>query len=293
MNRRRNGRRKPYFGSVRFFRHLILTTIALLIIIPTGLAVYFGMQYKKITRDNYQLGSDIETLKSQIEEFKNRQPAVEPKQESVQVSSDEYGEILVDANSWELILVNDSHPLSPDFTVKLTEIQAGQSVDTRIVKDLKDMLAAAADEGYQLHVYSAFRDMKKQQSLFNDCLKRLQAGGMGYQDAFYGSKARIALPGTSEHQTGLVVDVASKDYFYLDEERGNQEEAVWLAKNSYLYGFIQRYPQHKESVTGIVYEPEHYRYVGKTVAKFLTKNDLVLEEFYDILKNRGAANKTN
>lgn len=291
MSMRRNGRRKPYFGSVRFFRHLILTTIALLIVIPTGLAIYFGMQYKKITGESHELQAEIVALKGQVEEILSSQSAAEPEPEAVQVSSDEYGEILVDANSWELMLVNDSHPLSPDFKVKLAEIQPGASVDARIINDLRDMLAAADEEGYQLHVYSAYRDMKKQQSLFNDCLKRLQAEGVDYQDAFYESKARIALPGTSEHQTGLVVDVAAKDYFYLDEARGNQAEAIWLAKNSYRYGFIQRYPEHKEKITGIIYEPEHYRYVGKTVAEFLTENDLVLEEFYDILKKRGTANK--
>ncbi len=144
-------------------------------------------------------------------------------------------------------------------------------MDARIARDLQDMMAAADNAGYQLHIYSSFRDLKRQQSLFNDCLKRLQEEGLDYQQSFYESKARLALPGTSEHQTGLAVDIAPKAYFYLDEERD---------------------PKDKENITGIRYEPEHFRYVGKAVAKFLTENDLVLEEFYEILQS-GTSEKTD
>ncbi len=289
MNKRKNRKPEPYFGSVRFFRHLILTVIALLIIIPTSLAVYFRVQNKTLMKESYELFNENVELRNQANDAKNSQPVKET--EPVQVSSAKYGEILVDQNSWELILVNDIHPLSPRFKPELVEVQPGQSVDERIVGDLKDMMAAAEGEGYQLHIYSAFRDLKRQQSLFNDCLKRLQEEGMDYQQAFYESKARIALPGTSEHQTGLAVDIASKAYSYLDEDRGKQKETVWLAENCYRFGFVLRYPKDKENITGIRYEPEHFRYVGKTVAKFLTENDLVLEEFYDLLKKDGRSEK--
>lgn len=289
MNKRKNRKPEPYFGSVRFFRHLILTVIALFIIIPTSLAVYFKVQNKTLMKESYELFNENVELRNQANDAKNSQPVKET--EPVQASSAKYGEILVDQNSWELILVNDIHPLSPRFKPELVGVQPGQSVDGRIVGDLKDMMAAAEGEGYQLHIYSAFRDLKRQQSLFNDCLKRLQEEGMDYQQAFYESKARIALPGTSEHQTGLAVDIASKAYSYLDEDRGKQKETVWLAENCYRFGFVLRYPKDKENITGIRYEPEHFRYVGKTVARFLTENDLVLEEFYDLLKKDGASEK--
>jgi D-alanyl-D-alanine carboxypeptidase len=289
MNKRKNSRRKPYFGSVRFFRHLILTTIALLIIIPAGMALYFKEQNKRLVKESYGLYSENLALQSQSDMAKNSEAVKET--EPVQLSSGKYGEILVDTSSWELLLVNDTHPLSPQFKVNLVEIQPGQSVDARIVKDLQDMMAAAENEGYQLHIYSSFRDLKRQQSLFNDCLKRLQEEGLDYQQSFYESKAKLALPGTSEHQTGLAVDIAPKAYFYLDEERGGQKEAVWLAENSCRFGFVLRYPKDKENITGIRYEPEHFRYVGKTVAKFLTENDLALEEFYDILQKSNTLKK--
>lgn len=290
MNKRKKSRPEPYFGSVRFFRHLILTVIVLLIVIPTSVAVYFKVQNKKLMKESYELLNENVELRSQADDVKNSPPVKET--EPVQVSSAKFGEILVDQNSWELILVNDIHPLSPKFKPNLVEVQPGQSVDARIVSDLKDMMSAAESEGYQLHIYSAFRDLRKQQSLFNDCLKGLQEEGMDYQQAFYESKARIALPGTSEHQTGLAVDIASKAYSYLDEDRGKQKETVWLAENCYRFGFVLRYPKDKENITGIRYEPEHFRYVGKTVAKFLTENDLVLEEFYDLLKKDSTSEKS-
>ncbi|MFT4004764.1 MAG: M15 family metallopeptidase [Lacrimispora sp.] len=244
MNKRKKSRPEPYFGSVRFFRHLILTVIVLLIVIPTSLAVYFRVQNKKLMKGSYELLNENVELRSQADDVKNSPPVKET--EPLQVSSAKFGEILVDQNSWELILVNDIHPLSPRFKPDLVEVQPGQSVDARIVSDLKDMMSAAESEGYQLHIYSAFRDLKRQQSLFNDCLKGLQEEGMDYQQAFYESKARIALPGTSEHQTGLAVDIASKAYSYLDEDRGKQKETVWLAENCYRFGFVLRYPKDKE-----------------------------------------------
>lgn len=291
MNKRKNGKPEPYFGSVRFFRHLILTVIVLLIVVPAGLAVYFRVQNTSLLKESYELFNENVELRNQANDLKNSRQVKETEPEPVSVSSAKYGEILVDQNSWELLLVNDTHPLSPKYKPELVEVQPGQSVDARIVSDLKDMMAAAESDGYELHIYSAFRDLKKQQSLFNDCLKRLQEEGMDYQQSFYESKARIALPGNSEHQTGLAVDIASKAYSYLDEDRGKQKETVWLAENCSRFGFVLRYPRDKENITGIRYEPEHLRYVGKTVAKFLADNDLVLEEFYDLLKKDGTSEK--
>ncbi|WP_313187177.1 M15 family metallopeptidase [Lacrimispora sp.] len=290
MNKRKNSRRKPYFGSIRFFRHLILTTIALLILIPMSLAVYFKVQNKKLEKESYGLYTENLALQSRADMAENSETVKE--KEPVPLTLRKYGEILVDTSSWELLLVNDTHPINPEFKVKLVEVQPGQSVDARIAKDLQDMMAAAENAGYQLHIYSSFRDLKRQQSLFNDCLKRLQEEGLDYQQSFYESKARLALPGTSEHQTGLAVDIAPKAYFYLDEERGGQKEAQWLAENCSRFGFVLRYPKDKENITGIRYEPEHFRYVGKTMAKFLTENDLVLEEFYEILQS-GTPEKTD
>ena len=87
-----------------------------------------------------------------------------------------------------------------------------------------------------------------------------------------------AKPGHSEHQTGLAVDImgSNNDYNLFAESK----EFEWMKNNAYKYGFILRYPEHKENITGFKYEPWHYRYVGKDVAKYIYENKLSLEEYF-------------
>ncbi len=89
----------------------------------------------------------------------------------------------------------------------------------------------------------------------------------------------IAIPGTSEHQTGLALDIVSSSYQLLNKEQENTPEQKWLIENSYKYGFILRYPSDKTNITGIEYEPWHYRYVGKETAKEITERGICLEEY--------------
>ena len=88
-----------------------------------------------------------------------------------------------------------------------------------------------------------------------------------------------AKPGHSEHQTGLAVDVEGSNHDYDDFE--NSKEFAWMKKNAHLFGFILRYPEGKTTITGFKYEPWHYRYVGKDVAKIIYEENLTLEEYYD------------
>ena len=91
----------------------------------------------------------------------------------------------------------------------------------------------------------------------------------------------VALPGASEHQTGLAIDFAYyENGIYNDDVKENDKEAIWLKNNAWKYGFILRYPKGKESVTGYNFEPWHFRFVGLKLAKYLFKNDLTLEEYY-------------
>lgn len=91
----------------------------------------------------------------------------------------------------------------------------------------------------------------------------------------------VALPGASEHQTGLAIDFAYyENGIYNDDVKENDKEAIWLKNNAWKYGFILRYPKGKEDVTGYNFEPWHFRFVGLKLAKYLFKNDLTLEEYY-------------
>lgn len=91
-------------------------------------------------------------------------------------------------------------------------------------------------------------------------------------------------PGTSEHHTGLALDIVSQNYQLLDEEQENTPEQQWLMHNSYKYGFILRYPNDKSKITGIHYEPWHYRYVGKEIAKEIYEQGICLEEYLENLQ---------
>ena len=95
------------------------------------------------------------------------------------------------------------------------------------------------------------------------------------------SSHTIAVPGASEHQVGLALDIVCSTYYRLDEAFGDTEAGKWLAENSYQYGFILRYPKDKEEITGIEYEPWHFRYVGKEAAKEMTEQKLTLEEYVE------------
>lgn len=140
-------------------------------------------------------------------------------------------------------------------------------------KALETMFAAAKTQNLHLAGVSAYRSYQTQQSLFHNYVKN---------DGLENAKTYSALPGTSEHETGLAIDVttadgacAAKDCF------GDTEEAKWLAKHSYEYGFIIRYPKGKENITGYKYEAWHIRYVGKEVAKELFEKGITLEEYYN------------
>ena len=89
----------------------------------------------------------------------------------------------------------------------------------------------------------------------------------------------MAKPGTSEHQVGLALDIVSSEYQELDEAQMETEDQKWLMENSWKYGFILRYPMDKSEITGIIFEPWHYRYVGKKAAKEITEQNLTLEEY--------------
>ena len=104
---------------------------------------------------------------------------------------------------------------------------------------------------------------------------------MGYSQAEAEELAAkvVAVPGTSEHQLGLAVDIVSTDYYVLDESQATTKTQQWLMEHCWEYGFILRYPDDKSEITGIIYEPWHYRYVGTAVSLPLRDSGLCLEEY--------------
>ncbi|QHI73962.1 D-alanyl-D-alanine carboxypeptidase family protein [Aminipila terrae] len=182
-------------------------------------------------------------------------------------------------NDWNLILVNPWNKVPDNFGVELTKLKNGQSVDKRIYPELQEMLDAARGEGLSPVICSSFRTMEKQQYLFNNQVNKYVARGYSPEQARNEAAKWVAVPGTSEHQTGLAVDIVSTRYQSLDKKQEETAEQQWLMKNCYKYGFILRYPSDKGNFTGIGYEPWHYRYVGKEAAKQIMEKGICLEEY--------------
>ena len=140
---------------------------------------------------------------------------------------------------------------------------------------LEDMFAAAKEAGYELWVKTAYRSYKNQYDTYTWVLKYC-----GVQEAVY----YHAVPGKSEHQTGLAVDIVCEASNY-ENDLGFEKtkEYTWLKENCYKYGFILRYMDGMEHITGYNYEPWHYRYVGVELATYLTEHKMTLEEYYNAL----------
>ena len=200
----------------------------------------------------------------------------------------------IDITEWQYMLVNASHPLDPidyapetmaylNMTGEETDIQTAHSdyrcpVDLRIAQALVDFTQGCKAAGLPVYLSSGYRSYSEQQYLFN------RKVGQGYSEEV--AKTIVAYPGTSEHQTGLSCDIT--DYYRETKDSSLAQTATyqWLCDHCTEYGFVVRYPEDKsgsaDSITGIIYEPWHFRYVGVDAAKYMTENNLCLEEFVEL-----------
>lgn len=188
-------------------------------------------------------------------------------------------------NQWKLLLVNSENKIPEDYNIELEKIETNQYVDIRIAKNLRNMLNDARKLGLDPIICSSYRTMEKQTELYNKKVKEYIKRGYGNKKAKQIAAKWVAIPGNSEHQTGLAVDIVSKKYQILNERQADTETQQWLMENCYDYGFILRYPKEKNNITKITYEPWHYRYVGRENAKKIKENNLCLEEYIQYLKN--------
>lgn len=186
-------------------------------------------------------------------------------------------------NDWQLVLINKQHPVPSDYSFTLGNISGNMQCDERIIGDLKAMFQAAKDDGVNLIVCSPYRDYNRQTVLFNRKIDNYMAKGYSYLEAYKIASVTVTVPGASEHQIGLAVDIISDQYSQLNMGFGKTEAGMWLKEHSKEYGFILRYPEGKEYITGIQYEPWHFRYVGKTAATIIMNQGITLEELIENL----------
>ena len=180
---------------------------------------------------------------------------------------------------WMLLLVNPWNPLPEDFTCTRTQLANGQSVDERCYPDLQAMMDGCRAAGLSPTICSSYRTQEKQEQLYQNKVDRLAAQGWSLEEAKVEAAKSVAIPGTSEHQLGLAVDIVDLSYQLLDEGQEDTPVQRWLMAHCAEYGFILRYPTDKGAVTGVGYEPWHYRYVGKDAAKEIMEKDITLEEY--------------
>lgn len=189
------------------------------------------------------------------------------------------------AEDWRLVLINKQHPIPADYAFTLgpiKTIKGEMQCDERIIEDLLAMMQAAyEDDGIILGICSPYRDLNWQTVLFNRKIKAYMGKGMSYMDAYARSSQTVTVPGASEHQIGLAVDMVSDTYQELDEGFAETDAGIWLKEHCSEYGFILRYPEGKEHITSIEFEPWHFRYVGKEAASIIMEENLCLEEFWD------------
>lgn len=177
----------------------------------------------------------------------------------------------IDINSWEYVLVNAEHSIG-EYVPELGEFE-GQKLDQRILEPMQKFVADARAEGLSVFLSSGYRGYEEQQYLFNRKLEQ------------YGEEQAatiVSRPGTSEHQTGLACDITDKYYEMKNESLENTALYQWMCKHCQEYGFIVRYPKDKEEITGIIYEPWHFRYVGVEAATYMAEHKLCLEEFVEM-----------
>ena len=181
-----------------------------------------------------------------------------------------------------LILINRDHPVPKDLDYKLVQIEDEFYIDERVLTDLKAMLSDAKDAGYDLVICSAWRSLELQETLYHNKIDEYLSYGYAFSEAQEQAAFWVALPGTSEHEVGLAVDIVSEWYQHLTHDQANTAEQQWLMEHCHEYGFILRYPEDKQEITQIGYEPWHYRYVGKVAAKDIMSSGLCLEEYLDV-----------
>ena len=184
---------------------------------------------------------------------------------------DPSGKPRIQLDDWKYILANASHSVEQyePRTEQIEEIE----LDYRIIEPMQQFVDAARNEGLNVVLASGYRSYDTQSMLYEAKV------------AEYGEeRGRMIVnpPGTSEHQTGLAADITDAYYEIKKQELEYTDLFQWMQAHCQEYGFIVRYPKGKEEITGIIFEPWHFRYVGKEAAAYIMENNLTLEEFLDL-----------
>lgn len=190
----------------------------------------------------------------------------------------------IDISSWEYILADSDNNIGTYTPPHVTTIEnTAQYFDDRAIGALTEFLTAARAAGYSPYIQNAYRSYQSQNYIYNGRASQIAWPEYPTAEDYAEAAKYVAEPGTSDHQTGLGVDITDRYYSSLDASKMDQDFLAWLRENCAKYGFILRYPAAKESITGWN-EPWHFRYVGVEAATYIMDNNLCLEQFVALYK---------
>lgn len=221
-------------------------------------------------------------VRNDIREDGSRGNEIEESVEAADYEMERQEELVIKPEDmWCLILTNAEYPVPEDYAVTLRDVPGtDQKVDERIYEPLINMLEAMKAEGLSPVVCSGYRTLDKQEKLFNRKVTAYVKKGRSKEESYALARQTLSIPGSGEHCLGLAVDFYTRSYHQLERAFEKTPEGKWLREHAQDYGFTLRYDEGKEEITGIEYEPWHFRYVGVDVARYLKEHNLSLEEFY-------------
>lgn len=243
--------------------------------------------------DNQSSEQEPENIDEQVE----TEPEEEEQSEELSFEEKMLEELPETASldDWNLILVGPWNELPEEFNPELVEVDNQQRIDARIEEAWNNWYQAALEAGHRLFFASGYRSIELQETNFNQTVQENLNAGMSEEEAIESAKEYLTEPGYSEHHTGLALDIVDEEWIVagkgLIPEYETQASQQWLVDTMTDYGFILRYPEGKEEITGILYEPWHFRYVGLENAQFMVEHELALEEYLDLLALRDEMNE--
>lgn len=183
---------------------------------------------------------------------------------------------ITDAEKWNLAIINTKYPLPDSYAPTLSNAINGSNIqlDSRVSEHYAEMYAAAKLSGCVLTPYSGYHTYALQENTFNRKVNFYVNKGMSAEEANQKASAQVLPAGCSEHNAGLAMDIVSASSDFI-----NTKEYKWLCENAHNYGFILRYPEDKTAITGMNFEPWHWRYVGTQAAKEMKEKNQCLEEY--------------
>lgn len=253
--------------------------LATLLVMSIALLTSCSESIDQSKKQNEQLQRDEPEEKiEEVEEISNEQKLLEALPSEANLED------------WNLILVNPWEALPKNYEPQLVTVDNQQQIDQRIVEAWSAWKEAAEEAGHQLFFASGYRTIERQRNNFNNRVQGYLNEGLSEEEATEKAKEYLTEPGHSEHHTGLALDIVDGEWinagYGLVPEYDTQASQQWLVDTMDDYGFILRYPEGKEEITGIQYESWHFRYVGEENAQYIVENDLVLEEYIERLQQR-------